>query len=109
VRSKEKMYSTNNYNSEQNYIYCGNNCGAKITFSDNVTSKSGRKIPLQENGLPHDCPYSSYNKAKATAVEKREVRRKPEFQIIEDLKNKVAAINNGLEHYGVKLIVNFKE
>jgi hypothetical protein len=56
------MYSTNNNNSEQNYIYCRNDCGARITFSDYATSKNGKKIPLQENGLPHYCPNSYFNK-----------------------------------------------
>jgi hypothetical protein len=103
------MYSTNNYNSEQNYIYCRNNCGVKITFSDDVTSKNGRKIPLQENGLRHDCPNSPYNKVRASAIGKREFRKTEEFQAIEDLRNKVVAINNRLEHYEVKLIVEYKE
>ena len=55
------MYSTNNSNSEQNYVYCRNGCGARITFSDNPISKNGRKIPLQENGRPHSCPKSHFN------------------------------------------------
>jgi hypothetical protein len=56
------MYSTNNHNSEQNYIYCRNECGARITFNDYAISKNGKKIPLQENGLPHNCPNSYFNK-----------------------------------------------
>jgi hypothetical protein len=56
------MYSTNNSNSEQNYVYCRNDCGARIIFSENAISKNGRKISLQENGLPHNCPNSYFNK-----------------------------------------------
>jgi hypothetical protein len=55
------MNSTNNHISEQKYIYCRNDCGARITFSDNAISKGCRKIPLQENGLPHNCPKSKFN------------------------------------------------
>jgi hypothetical protein len=56
------MYSINNSNSEQNYIYCRNDCGARITFSNNAISRNGRKIPLQENGLPHNCPKSRFHR-----------------------------------------------
>ena len=76
------MYSANNYNSEQNYFYCRNNCGVKITFCDDVISKNGKLIPIQENGLRHDCPNSPYNKARAIAVEKRKTRKEQEFQTI---------------------------
>lgn len=54
------MYSTNNSSSENDYIYCRNDCGARITFSNNAISRNGRKIPLQENGLPHNCPKSPF-------------------------------------------------
>ena len=56
------MHSTNNYDSEQNYIYCRNDCGAEITFRNNAISKYGKKIPIQENGLPHNCPNSYFHK-----------------------------------------------
>lgn len=44
------------------YRYCKYECGQLVTFQDNVISKNGRKIPLQENGLPHDCPNSLFRK-----------------------------------------------
>jgi hypothetical protein len=102
------MYSTNNYNSEPNYIYCRNNCGVKITFSDDVTSKNGRKIPLQENGLRHDCPNSPYYRARATAVEKREIRKIEEFQTINQLRDQIANTNKRLTKYQLRLIVRDK-
>jgi hypothetical protein len=103
------MYSTNTYNLEQNYIYCRNNCGGRITFSDDVTSKNGRKIPLQENGLRHDCPNSPYHRARATVVEKREIRKIDEFQIIDRLRDQIANTNKRLTKYKLALIVRHKE
>jgi hypothetical protein len=104
-----KMYSTDNYNSQQNYIYWRNNCGAKITFSDVVTSKNGRKIPLQENGLPHKCPNSPYNRARATSVGYREIRKIEEFQTINQLRDQIADTNKRLTKYQLELIVRYKE
>jgi hypothetical protein len=85
-------------------------CGNSIVFDDNMRSKTGKKVPLNERDHKyHDCKFSPYNKTKATAVEKREIMKIDEFQTIEDLRNKVAATNNRLEHYEVKLIVEYKE
>jgi hypothetical protein len=78
------MYSTNNSNSGQSYIYCKNDCGVRITFSDNAISKNGRKIPLQENGQPHSCPKSYFN-----------IRRQA---LKENANNPVKEIEN-IEHY----------
>jgi hypothetical protein len=103
------MYLTNNYNSKQNYFYCRNNCGVKITFCDDVISKNGRLIPLQENGLRHDCPNSPYNKARATAVEKRKTRKEQEFQTINELKDQIANANRRLSNCQLKLVVIEKE
>jgi hypothetical protein len=102
------MYTTNNYNSEQNYIYCRNNCGAKITFDDDVTSKNGRKIPLQENGLPHKCPNSPYNRGRAASVENREIRKIEEFQTINQLRDQIANTNKRLTKYQLELIIRYK-
>lgn len=103
------MYSTDNYYSGQNYLYCRNNCGVKITFSDDVTSKRGRKIPLQENGLRHDCPNSPYNKVRASAVGKREIRKTEEFRIINEFREQVESINKRLTKHKLELIVRYKE
>jgi hypothetical protein len=56
------MPSKNNYDLGPNYVYCRYGCGVRITFSNNTISKNGRKIPLEENGLPHNCPNSYFNK-----------------------------------------------
>jgi hypothetical protein len=69
------MYSINSSNSEQNYIYCRNDCGARITFSNNAISRNGRKIPLQENGFPHNCPKSSYNRRQELQENTQSVER----------------------------------
>ena len=53
------------------YRYCRYECGQPITFQDNVISKNGRKIPLQENGLPHDCPNSPFRKRQQQLVRVR--------------------------------------
>ena len=53
---------------------CAKNCGVELYWSDSVTSKTGKKIPLeveykpddpkheypQFNGKHHNCPNSSY-------------------------------------------------
>jgi hypothetical protein len=103
------MYLTNNYNSEQNYFYCRNNCGVKITFSDDVISKNGKLIPIQENGLRHNCPDSPYNRARATAIEKRKTRKEQEFQTINELKDQIANTNRRLSALQLKLVVIEKE
>jgi hypothetical protein len=103
------MYLTNNHNSEQNYFYCRNNCGVKITFSNDVISKNGKLIPIQENGLHHNCPNSPYNKATAIVVEKRAINKLEERQIIDNLKVHVTATSNRLQNYELDLVVREKE
>ena len=41
---------------------CNNNCGTEIHFSDNAISKTGKKIPLEGDNTPHNCPMSKYYK-----------------------------------------------
>lgn len=43
-----------------NYFYCKNGCGQLIKFDDGFVSKTGQKIPLGENELPHECPKSPF-------------------------------------------------
>jgi hypothetical protein len=31
-------------------------CGQKIIFSKTVVSKNGKSVPLDEDGIPHNCP-----------------------------------------------------
>ena len=35
---------------------CNRNCGTLIHWDDKHVSPSGKKIPLEENGEPHQCP-----------------------------------------------------
>lgn len=37
-----------------------------VHFDDIHISKSGKKIPLEHNGEPHQCPNSDYGKARET-------------------------------------------
>jgi hypothetical protein len=101
---------------EQDYIYCKNNCGAKITFSDNAISKSGKKIPLQENGLPHDCPKKPYNQykfkninlkleEKATAAKKQAIQEIDEYKLVEDFRSQIANANTKLSVFHLELVV----
>ena len=39
-------------------------CRASITFDDDVTASSGKRIPLNPNGSHHECPYNQYNLAR---------------------------------------------
>jgi hypothetical protein len=104
---------------EQNYIYCRNNCGAKITFSDNANAKSGKKIPLQENGLPHDCPKNPYNQykikninlnleQKVTAAQKQVIQKIDEYKLVEDFRSQIANANTKLSEYHLELVVKGK-
>jgi hypothetical protein len=46
--------------------YCRYGCGTQIHFSENVVSGSGKKIPLEGDGVPHNCPFSPYNEKKTS-------------------------------------------
>ena len=41
-------------------------CNRAIKFDSSIRSKSDRAIPLNLDGSKHDCPKSSYNKARAS-------------------------------------------
>lgn len=91
------------------YVPC-RHCGNNIVFEDRERSPRGKLIPLNEwDHWPHNCQFSSYNKVTGTSVEKRKIRKIEESQIIDDLRNKVATVNNRLEHCEAKLIVEHKE
>jgi hypothetical protein len=106
------MYSTDNYNSEQNYIYCRNNCGVRITFSDDHVSKNGRKIPLQENGLRHDCPNSTYNKNRRRLVAPRWERyagaksnRLEDYLLIDEAQKYIFGLKKRLTYHTINLVI----
>jgi hypothetical protein len=33
---------------------------------NNIVSANSRKIPLEGDGTPHDCPFSPYNESKSS-------------------------------------------
>lgn len=41
---------------------CNNNCGTEIHFDPNIRSKSGKCVPLEDNGKPHMCSKSQFYK-----------------------------------------------
>jgi hypothetical protein len=43
-------------------LKCNRGCGTTIHFDDYHVSKTGKKIPLEEDGEPHQCPNSDYQK-----------------------------------------------
>jgi hypothetical protein len=38
--------------------------GTLIHFEDNVISSNGRKVPLEDDNTPHNCPFGTYNQKK---------------------------------------------
>ena len=46
------------------HYYCRYGCGTLIHFEDNVISSNGRKVPLEGDNTPHNCPFSLYNQKK---------------------------------------------
>ena len=40
---------------------CYRGCGVEIKFDKNQRSQSGKMIPLEMNGEPHQCPKNKYN------------------------------------------------
>jgi hypothetical protein len=37
-------------------VLCRKNCGTNLHFEDSIRSESGKLIPLDDSGSPHDCP-----------------------------------------------------
>jgi hypothetical protein len=35
---------------------CQHSCGTKIHFENSIKSSSGKQIPLEPDGKPHQCP-----------------------------------------------------
>ena len=87
--------------------YCGNH----IVFDDNIVSKNGKRKPLNEwNHQVHDCKFSPYNTNKARQfAEEKALEKLHEWEIIDNLKIKVAATNNRLSYHELRLDVMDKE
>lgn len=43
-------------------MLCNSNCGTELHFDPNVKSKSGKSVPLEFDGRPHNCPMNPYRK-----------------------------------------------
>jgi hypothetical protein len=85
-------------------------CGNSLVFDDNILSKTGKHKPLNEwNHQVHDCQFSPYNKARESALERKALGKIEEYQVIEKLREQVAATNNRLWNYELQLIVRSKE
>ena len=87
-------------------------CGVPIVFDDNIVSKSGKRKPINEwNHQVHDCKFSPFNvnKARKSAEERKQLGKIQEWEVINNLKNKIAAINNRLWNYELKLVVTDRE
>jgi hypothetical protein len=85
-------------------------CGNRIVFDDNILSKNGKHKPLNEwNHQIRDCEFSPFNKSKESAQERKAIQKLEEFQVIEELRNQVATINNRLWNYEIQIIVRSKE
>jgi hypothetical protein len=59
------------------YVPCRWGCGTYVMFSDTVLSKNGKKIPIQENGLNHDCHLSPYYRSKSNNARAVAAAKKP--------------------------------
>jgi hypothetical protein len=61
--NKAKQLQRTNHNDVTRSINC-KYCKQQITFNDNITSRKGRKIPLNIDGSNHNCPNNSFNQAR---------------------------------------------
>lgn len=53
----------------EKFNYCKYGCQTRIKFDDNRVSASGRKIPLNLDGRPHDCTNRPYNRRRQLLVQ----------------------------------------
>ena len=61
--NKAKQLQRTKYNDVTRSINCKYG-SQQITFNDNITSRKGRKIPLNIDGSNHNCPNNSFNQAR---------------------------------------------
>jgi hypothetical protein len=60
---KKELSPNNNYKKRvKKVILCKYECGAPIKFDVNRVSPKGKKIPLNLDDTPHDCPKRPYNR-----------------------------------------------
>jgi hypothetical protein len=88
-------------------------CNQKITFSKTVDSKNGKMIPLDRDGIPHNCPNRP-----AIDKQESELRKYPViFERASDLRDReliersyvqISEINRHLIHSRLEIIVRPK-
>ena len=61
-RRQQRIGGYGNKMSIHKRMACNKGCGVLIHFDDSHVSQSGKKIPLEDDGEPHQCPNSQYNK-----------------------------------------------
>jgi hypothetical protein len=94
-----------------NYTYCRNRCGQLVRVSSD--SLTGKKILLNENGVPHNCPKRS-----SKGRQESELRKYPvTFERASDLRDRelikrscvqIGEINRQLIHSRLKIILRPK-
>lgn len=93
------------------------NCGQPITFDDTIrSSKSGKKIPLNQFGMPHDCPYNKrFSQSNGQSGET--IQTEPtvttadqllEYEKIEGAKVYINGLNQCLTEHELELVIKEK-
>ena len=81
---------------------CLYGCGALIHFEDHVVSSNGRKIPLEGDNTPHNCPFSPYNERKTQHSPAYSFSGRDEIEAIENAKKIILnRLNRRLAEYVV--------
>lgn len=93
---------------------CRYGCGTWLHVNHSIKTNTGKLIPLQENEMRHECHLSPFYRYKnrgrqmAIAGQKEATARIDEYEILEDLRNKIANANNRLWNYELELVVREK-
>jgi hypothetical protein len=82
---------------------CNYGCGTDIHFDDDVKSESGKSIPLESSGEPHNCPKNPYNSGKKSTGSILAGRQKPATMSDVDIKGTLSNIQSRLKSIEDKL------
>ena len=53
-------------------VFCRNGCGTNLNFDESCKSDSGKMIPLEDDGSPHNCPNRhKYGPRTENGIEKK--------------------------------------
>jgi N-methylhydantoinase B/oxoprolinase/acetone carboxylase alpha subunit len=91
---------------------CRYGCGTWCHVDPDIKTASGKLIPIQENGIPHDChlrPQYTHKTTTAKAVSKLATKRIDDYQLIQETKEYVERVNVRLSQYKLNIVVNKKE